>query len=320
MSENKDIQVSEHKAPTGNSLLFSPQSMQALDNIAQVMAMGTSTVPDHFKKKPADCLAIVMQAAQWNMNPFAVAQKTHLVSGTLGYEAQLVNAVISSSTAIEGRFHYEYSDGWGVLAGKSSVQAVQKNGKNGKYSVDVPVAGWSKEEENGLWVKVGAQIRGESEIQWGEPVFLSGVLVRNSPLWVTKPDQQIAYLAVKYWARLYCPAVILGVYTSDELQDNPRQEKEVSGTTIKEMAPKAALEPALDDFEDAPAEEAAPKKEPKGSFAKTDIVLQDIAKASTVAQLESVGAYAGNVVSGDLDMVRKAFGDRQKELKGAGNE
>jgi hypothetical protein len=37
-----------------------------------------------------------MQAAQWGMNPFAVAQKTHVVNGTLGYEAQLVNAVVSS--------------------------------------------------------------------------------------------------------------------------------------------------------------------------------------------------------------------------------
>jgi hypothetical protein len=41
-----------------------------------------------------------MQAAQWGMNPFAVAQKTHVVNGTLGYEAQLVNAVVSSSNLL----------------------------------------------------------------------------------------------------------------------------------------------------------------------------------------------------------------------------
>ncbi|SPX63869.1 Uncharacterised protein [Leclercia adecarboxylata] len=37
-------------------------------------------------------MAIIMQAMQWGMNPYAVAQKTHLVNGVLGYEAQLVNA------------------------------------------------------------------------------------------------------------------------------------------------------------------------------------------------------------------------------------
>ncbi|VFS64074.1 RecT family [Kluyvera cryocrescens] len=61
------------------------------------MADSKATVPAHLAGKPADCLAVTMQAAQWGMNPFAVAQKTHVVNGTLGYEAQLVNAVVSSS-------------------------------------------------------------------------------------------------------------------------------------------------------------------------------------------------------------------------------
>ncbi len=39
---------------------------------------------------------------------YAVAQKHTLVNGVLGYEAQLVNAVIASSSAIHGRFHYRY--------------------------------------------------------------------------------------------------------------------------------------------------------------------------------------------------------------------
>lgn len=54
-----------------------------------------------------------MQAMQWGMNPYAVAQKTHLVNGVLGYEAQLVNAVIASSSAIHGRFHYRYGGDYG---------------------------------------------------------------------------------------------------------------------------------------------------------------------------------------------------------------
>jgi hypothetical protein len=51
---------------------------------------------------------------------------------------------------------------------------------------------------------------------WGEPVFL----------WKTAPKQQIAYLAVKYWARLYCPEVILGVYSPDEVE--PRTERRLT--------------------------------------------------------------------------------------------
>ncbi len=90
------------------------------------------------------------------------------------------------------------------------------------------VRGWESADEQGLSVRVGAVIRGESDITWGEPVFLSSVITRNSPLWVSNPKQQIAYLALKYWARLYCPAVVLGVYTPDEIEQ--RTEKEINPT------------------------------------------------------------------------------------------
>ncbi|MCP6133914.1 recombinase RecT, partial [Klebsiella pneumoniae] len=88
------------------------------------------------------------------------------------------------------------------------------------------VRGWTDEDEIGLFVQVGAILRGESEITWGEPLYLSGVVTRNSPLWVSNPKQQIAYLGVKYWARLYCPEVILGVYSPDEVEQ--RTEREIN--------------------------------------------------------------------------------------------
>ena len=125
------------------------------------------------------------------------------MNGILGYEAQLVNAVISSSSAIVGRFHYEYGGDWEKIAGK----------KDGR-------------DELGLSIRVGAVLRGEDEITWGEPIYLADITTRNSPLWKTAPKQQIAYLAVKYWARLYCPEVILGVYSPDEVE--PRTEKEIN--------------------------------------------------------------------------------------------
>jgi hypothetical protein len=60
-----------------------------------------------------------MQAAQWGMNPFAVAQKTHVVNGTLGYEAQLVNAVVSSSNLLATRLNYRWDGDWSRVNGKT---------------------------------------------------------------------------------------------------------------------------------------------------------------------------------------------------------
>ncbi|MFO3904126.1 RecT family recombinase [Enterobacter hormaechei] len=203
--QNTNIIAAEQTPNTisASNAVFNVQALGQLTAFAELMAQSAVTVPKHLAGKPADCMAIVMQAMQWGMNPYAVAQKTHLVNGVLGYEAQLVNAVISSSSAIVGRFHYEYGGDWEKIAGK----------KDGR-------------DELGLFVRVGAVLRGETDITWGENIYLADITTRNSPLWKTAPKQQIAYLAVKYWARLYCPEVILGVYSPDEVE--PRAEKEIN--------------------------------------------------------------------------------------------
>ncbi|ELF3124788.1 recombinase RecT [Salmonella enterica] len=223
--ENTNIVTTEQQAPntiSASNAIFNVQALGQLTAFANLMADSQVTVPAHLAGKPADCMAIVMQAMQWGMNPYAVAQKTHLVNGVLGYEAQLVNAVIASSSAIHGRFHYRYGGDWERCTRTKEITR-DKNGKNGKYTVTERVRGWTDEDEIGLFVQVGAILRGESEITWGEPLYLSGVVTRNSPLWVSNPKQQIAYLGVKYWARLYCPEVILGVYSPDEIEE--REEK-----------------------------------------------------------------------------------------------
>ena len=215
--QNTNIITTEQAPNTisASNAVFNVQALGQLTAFADLMAKSAVTVPKHLAGKPADCMAIVMQAMQWGMNPYAVAQKTHLVNGVLGYEAQLVNAVISSSSAIQGRFHYEYGGDWEKIAG-------QKDGR----------------DELGLYIRVGAVLRGEAEITWGEPIYLADITTRNSPLWKTTPKQQIAYLAVKYWARLYCPEVILGVYSPDEVE--PRTEKEINPApqrvSLKEIA------------------------------------------------------------------------------------
>ncbi|WP_318385849.1 RecT family recombinase [Enterobacter sp.] len=203
--QNTNIIAAEQAPNTisASNAVFNVQALGQLTAFAELMAKSAVTVPKHLAGKPSDCMAIVMQAMQWGMNPYAVAQKTHLVNGVLGYEAQLVNAVISSSSAIVGRFHYEYGGDWEKIAGKKDAR-----------------------DEAGLFIRVGAVLRGETDITWGENIYLADITTRNSPLWKTAPKQQIAYLAVKYWARLYCPEVILGVYSPDEVE--PRTEKEIN--------------------------------------------------------------------------------------------
>ena len=135
-----------------------------------------------------------------------VAQKTHIVSGRLGYEAQLVNAVLQNSGAIRGMPRYEYSG-----------------------------------DGNDLKCRVGCVPRGETEVRWGEWLSIGAVTTKNSPLWKTSPKQQMGYLQVKNWARAFAPGAILGVYTTDELGDaepmpqRPAQAAEQRGDARPEL-------------------------------------------------------------------------------------
>lgn len=131
--ENMNIVTAEQQAPntiSATNSIFNVQALTQLQAVAGLMAQAAVTVPEHLRGNPADCMAIIMQAMQWGMNPYAVAQKTHLVNGVLGYEAQLVNAVISSSNAIVGRFHYEYEGDWSKCA-RIREEVVKKPAKGG---------------------------------------------------------------------------------------------------------------------------------------------------------------------------------------------
>ena len=189
---------------------FSPREIlegATLDKMYQVadsLANSRISVPEHLRGNVGDCLAIVTQAMLWNMNPFAVAQKTHIVSGRLGYEAQLVNAVLQNSGAVRGLPVYEY-----------------------------------RGEGAGLECRVGFVPRAGGDVVFGEWLRSQDVTTKNSPLWKTNPKQQLGYLQIKNWARAFVPGAILGVYTVDELEDMGGGAPRVQAVGVTSAAPAA---------------------------------------------------------------------------------
>lgn len=202
-----EINTLEDSRSNSLALVTNDGNMSRLMTLAKLMAGSKVTVPKHLQGSEGDCMAIIIQATNWGMNPFAVAQKTHLVNGTLGYEAQLVNAVICASGAIHGGFVYEY----------------QGDGAN-------------------IQCRVGAVLRGKNEVTWGEWLSAATVITKNSPLWKTNPKQQLGYLQVKNWSRLYAPGAIMGVYTPDELETIPAEKE------INPNGSKANSEPPIEQF------------------------------------------------------------------------
>lgn len=228
VAHEQAVHVLPHAATSTSALVLDGDSLDKMMRLADVMATGRATLPKHFNGNSADCLAVVMQSMQWKMNPFAVAQKTHLVNGVLGYEAQLVNAVITTCAPVVDRLHYEWYGDWEKVIGKFEI----RKGEKGEYRVP----GWKMADEEGLGVRVWATFRGEPEPRVLE-LLLAQARTRNSTLWADDPRQQLAYLATKRWSRLYCPDVILGVYSPDELEEVSQPVRDVTPQreTVKEL-------------------------------------------------------------------------------------
>jgi len=268
---NESTELSTYSSKS-TSLILDTKSFESIMAFANMMSNGIATVPKHLQKNPSDCAAIVMQAMQWNMNPYAVAQKTHIVNGTLGYEAQLVNAVVTASGLIDGTFKYEYLG-----------------------------------ENEEIKCRVGAKLKDDSDITWTEWLAIKDVTVRNSPLWKTNKKQQIGYLQLKNWSRLYAAGAILGVHTVDELQDSVSEikiinpEEPVTATQTAEleenMYPEDEFKKNIDAWRKliasgrSTAEQIIQKVSSKGKL--TDTQKEKIKNVNTVIEGQSETVETG---------------------------
>lgn len=209
-----NLAVVQQDANIGNpsEFLFDANRMRALMDFADMMSQAIVMLPKHLHGKPADCLAITLQAMRWRMDPYVVAGKTHVVNGNLGYEAQLVIAVLKNSGAVKGRPHYEY-----------------------------------RGDSNALECRAGFIPAGEDAVVWTEWLSIATITTKNSPLWKVNPKQQFGYLQARNWARLYAPDALLGVYTDDELAASEPITRHMGA--VDEAKPTA--KPALPDYSQA---------------------------------------------------------------------
>ncbi len=201
----------------GGAMQFS--NMVDMMEFAKLMSISQVAVPKHLRENPGACLAVVIQASEWQMSPFAVANKSYSVNDRLAYEAQLVSAVILRRAPIKSRFSYTYTG----------------EGDTRRCTVTVITTD-------------------DETVTHTSPAF--GLITpKNSPLWKSDPDQQLGYHTARAMCRRHFPDVLLGVYTMDELQDAP-QERKATGRVVTETMTRIES-PAPEAFDDLPASDVA---------------------------------------------------------------
>jgi hypothetical protein len=187
----------------------------ALENMGQVMefaklmSVSGAAVPKYLRGNAGACLAICSRALRWQMDPFAVAEKSYMVVNKgeerIAFEAQLVHAVITARAPLKARLRTEI----GHLA-----NGVWTPGSDGGDERRCKVWGTFRGEDKPheyTSEPLGKMREARGRNEYGT--------IKGSPLWDTMPEVQLAYSSVRQWCRLHASEVLLGVYTPDELED-----------------------------------------------------------------------------------------------------
>lgn len=160
-------------------------ALEVMD-FAKLMSIADKAVPRHLRLNAGACLRIVFQAVEWRMSPWAVADKSYEVNDRIAYESQLIHAVIEARAPLRERLT-------AIFTGEGADRACEIHGTFTDGSVRT----------------------------YRTPLF-KDIRPKNSPLWVNDPDQQLFYYATRAWSRRWCPDVIMGLYTKEELQAAPQ--------------------------------------------------------------------------------------------------
>jgi hypothetical protein len=192
---------------------IAPQNLGEVVRFAEVMCRADIALPKHLRGNAGACMAVALQALQWEMNPFAVASKSYSVNGIIAYEAQLIAAVVNTRSGIKGRLKYEYF-----------------------------------EEGDAMWCRVSGTLDDEVCAYDSPPV--SAITPKNSPLWKTDQRQQLGYYSARSWARRHCPEVLLGIYDREEAATiGPENARDVTPSVMQRLQARQEAPQAREGFD-----------------------------------------------------------------------
>lgn len=188
-----------------NAMIFDRPMYEQAYMAAQLFAK-SDLVPGHFKGKPENCFIALQLAMRFKMDAFMVMQGCYIVHGRPGFEGKFIIALINASGQFQDPLDYDFegvmgSDDWRVVVSAKRAKTGKLCSMTFRYST-AKAEGW----------------------------------VSGNPKWRNMPEQMMMYRGAAFFARVFCPEVIMGMQTSDEIEDiEPAPSRP---TVVEKLAPK----------------------------------------------------------------------------------
>lgn len=150
---------------------------------------GSSLIPRHFQGKPGDVFLIAGYAHEQGESLLAMLRSTYVVKSNMGWSAAYLTAKANTSGIFKGPIRYVEKEGscqcWAIL-------------RETEERIDGPI----------ITRKMAADCRWDFIKPGSQPGN-----------WQTQPQTMLRKRAATYFVREYCPEVLLGFRTDDELND-----------------------------------------------------------------------------------------------------
>ena len=193
MCENKETALAVQPEQL-NEVMAKPQggfieSFRESYKLASVFAK-SSLVPQQYQGKTEDCAIAVDMAERMGVTPLMVMQNLYVVKGKPSWSGQACMSFIKA----------KYGDAEPIYTGQRGTDA------------------------RGCFVRV---TKPDGEVIEGAEVTIGMAKAEgwmNNSKWKNMPELMLAYRAAAFFARVYCPEILMGVQVEGEVEDSERSQ------------------------------------------------------------------------------------------------
>lgn len=176
-------------------------SMSFLDTYQQnwnmaVQLSKSSIIPDNYKGHPENVMIALELAQNMNLTPFLVMQNLGIIKGKTSWSGSFCKFLIE---------------------------------RTGKYkNLELNYIGNKQDDSYGCYLSA-IRISDGKQINGPEVTMATAKAEgwTSNKKWSTLKDLMLAYRCQSFFARIYCPEALNGIYTTEEIEDINNQPKEV---------------------------------------------------------------------------------------------
>lgn len=187
--EEQGVVLMNEEQPLSIELQAESMGLEKLMNMAEMLSKST-IVPVTYQHRPENCFIALDMASRMGVSPMVVMQNLYVIQGKPSFSGSAIAAMIRSNPTLNDvNLTYvgdEGKDNWGAYVSATRI----KDGKLLKGGT-VTIATAKKE---GWFQKTGSK-------------------------WQTMPELMLAYRAYSWFGRIYTPETMMGLQSTDEIED-----------------------------------------------------------------------------------------------------